>query len=185
VDTVSSGKPVLAFAVDAAGVLVGASADLSPLLRPQAPACDPCHACVALTDLADGTPTCRPDCPLLAAAVEGRPAALERLVAVGDGTRAAHLLAVAAPAGGEGYRVVHVLSFSPALDRLTPTERRVLALILAGCGTRGIGRALGVRPSTVRTHIRHILEKTGAERRIEAVRKALQDPGGEGTSPPF
>jgi hypothetical protein len=57
----------------------------------------------------------------------------------------------------------------PALEAERPTAREadVLALLLAGATDRGMAAALGVAPSTVRTHVRAVLRKTGAaDRRV-------------------
>jgi len=52
----------------------------------------------------------------------------------------------------------------PDLEAARPTAREadVLALVLAGASDRRIAAALGVAPSTVRTHVRAVLRKTGA-----------------------
>lgn len=55
------------------------------------------------------------------------------------------------------------------LEAQRPTRREadVLALVLAGATDRRIAAALGVAPSTVRTHVRAVLRKTGAaDRRV-------------------
>ncbi len=53
---------------------------------------------------------------------------------------------------------------------LTPTEARVAREICGGDTTRGIGDRLGVSENTVKTHVRHIFEKTGISRQTELVR---------------
>ena len=52
---------------------------------------------------------------------------------------------------------------------LTPREREVLDLVAQGLTTPRIANELGIRPSTVRTHVEHAREKLGARTRAEAV----------------
>lgn len=60
--------------------------------------------------------------------------------------------AVAAPAGAETRT---------AGPQLTPRESQVLELLRQGLRNREIAAALGIRPGTVKIHLRHIYEKTG------------------------
>ena len=55
------------------------------------------------------------------------------------------------------------------LDALTPTERKVLALVGRGASNHEIASELFVADTTVRTHIRHILEKLALRDRVQAV----------------
>jgi DNA-binding NarL/FixJ family response regulator len=55
------------------------------------------------------------------------------------------------------------------LDTLTETELRVLVLIGEGRSNDEIATELFVSDSTVRTHVRHILEKLGLRDRVQAV----------------
>ena len=61
------------------------------------------------------------------------------------------------------------------LQRLTPREREVLALMAEGLTDRGIAQRLWISPATVETHVRHILQKlslpagTTDNRRVHAV----------------
>jgi len=59
----------------------------------------------------------------------------------------------AQPAGGGG------------LPSLTVRERQVLELIAQGLKNREIARELGIRPGTVKVHLKHIFEKTGVRSR--------------------
>jgi DNA-binding NarL/FixJ family response regulator len=55
------------------------------------------------------------------------------------------------------------------LDALTPAERRVLACVGQGLSNEEIAAELFVADTTVRTHIRHILEKLDLRDRVQAV----------------
>ncbi|MFD1883841.1 helix-turn-helix transcriptional regulator [Paracoccus pacificus] len=52
---------------------------------------------------------------------------------------------------------------------LTGTETEVLRLIYKGLGAVETAQAMGIAPSTARTHLRHIFEKTGTSRQSELV----------------
>ena len=62
---------------------------------------------------------------------------------------------------------------SPGTD-LTPREREVLPLLVAGETNNGIGEALSLSHSTVRQHVSNILSKLGAKTRTEAATLAMQ-----------
>jgi DNA-binding NarL/FixJ family response regulator len=62
----------------------------------------------------------------------------------------------------------------PPPDDLTSREVEVLKLIAAGLSNAEIATALVVSGATVKTHINHILAKTGARDRAQAVRYAYQ-----------
>jgi PAS domain S-box-containing protein len=64
---------------------------------------------------------------------------------------------------------------APPVGRLTPAERRVLRLLACGATTRAIGARLRVRPTTVRTHVQHLLSKLGVHTRLEAVALAARE----------
>jgi DNA-binding NarL/FixJ family response regulator len=55
---------------------------------------------------------------------------------------------------------------------LSPRERQVLSELARGATTAQIAQALVLSPSTVKTHISHILEKLDAANRAEAVGRA-------------
>ena len=59
-------------------------------------------------------------------------------------------------------------------DGLTPREAEVLTLIAAGLSNAQISRTLVVSDATVKTHVNHILAKTGARDRAQAVRYAYR-----------
>jgi DNA-binding NarL/FixJ family response regulator len=74
--------------------------------------------------------------------------------------------------------VATVLSTTPQNptlpDDLTTRELEVLKLIAAGLSNTEIAAALVVSAATVKTHINHIFQKTGARDRAQAVRYAYQ-----------
>jgi DNA-binding CsgD family transcriptional regulator len=53
---------------------------------------------------------------------------------------------------------------------LTPTELRVLLAIVEIGGAPEVAATLGIAPSTVRTHVGRLFEKTGTKRQAELVR---------------
>jgi len=59
-------------------------------------------------------------------------------------------------------------------DDLTTREIEVLKLIAAGLSNSEIAAALVVSGATVKTHVNHIFQKTGARDRAQAVRYAYQ-----------
>jgi len=64
----------------------------------------------------------------------------------------------------------------PALDHLlTPREREVLARLVYGESTTSMARSMGVRLSTLRTHIDSVLIKLGVHSRLEAVAYAVRE----------
>jgi DNA-binding CsgD family transcriptional regulator len=58
------------------------------------------------------------------------------------------------------------------LYELTPAEVRVFELIVEGSAPTGVARVLGIAPSTVRTHLLRVFEKTGCRRQSELIRLA-------------
>jgi DNA-binding NarL/FixJ family response regulator len=54
-----------------------------------------------------------------------------------------------------------------AMFGLTEAETRVARGLQRGLGDEAIAQALGVKVSTVRSHIREVLEKTGARSKLE------------------
>lgn len=62
----------------------------------------------------------------------------------------------------------------PPSDGLTPREADVLRLIAAGRSNDEIARELYVSAATVKTHINHLLAKTGARDRAQLVRYAYR-----------
>jgi DNA-binding NarL/FixJ family response regulator len=62
----------------------------------------------------------------------------------------------------------------PALDRLTPREREVLALVAGGLNNGEIAAELVLTEATVKTHIGHLLTKLSARDRAQLVVIAYQ-----------
>jgi DNA-binding CsgD family transcriptional regulator len=54
--------------------------------------------------------------------------------------------------------------------KLTPGELRVLRAVIEIGGVPTIADALGIKPATVRSHLHHVFEKTGAKRQIDLVK---------------
>lgn len=61
---------------------------------------------------------------------------------------------------------------SPGDPTLSPREREILALVARGFTSARIAKRLGLKPSTVRTHVEHIRDKLGVRTRAQAVAKA-------------
>ncbi len=56
---------------------------------------------------------------------------------------------------------------------LTPREQQVLALVQQGLKNKEIARELGIRPGTVKIHLKHIFEKTGVRGRYSLALSGL------------
>jgi RNA polymerase sigma factor (sigma-70 family) len=54
--------------------------------------------------------------------------------------------------------------------RLTPQERRVMELMVAGRANKEIAAELGVKPKTVEVHRKHVLEKMGVTKTVALAR---------------
>jgi DNA-binding NarL/FixJ family response regulator len=65
-------------------------------------------------------------------------------------------------------------SLGGGIERLTPREREVLDLMAGGLDNRAIAADLGIQYTTVRGHVRSVIEKLGARSRLEAVARAYQ-----------
>jgi len=71
--------------------------------------------------------------------------------------------------------VLSATTHAPTIpDELTSREVEVLKLIATGLSNTEIAAALVVSTATVKTHINHIFQKTGARDRAQAVRYAYQ-----------
>jgi len=60
---------------------------------------------------------------------------------------------------------------------LTPRERQVMELIEQGLKNKEIAHELGIRPGTVKIHLKHIFEKTGVRGRYGLALAGLKDKG--------
>jgi DNA-binding CsgD family transcriptional regulator len=59
---------------------------------------------------------------------------------------------------------------------LTAREASVLSILVEGKDLHGVAARLGIAVETVRSHIKHIMETTGARRQSELVRMVLSSP---------
>jgi two-component system, NarL family, nitrate/nitrite response regulator NarL len=63
-------------------------------------------------------------------------------------------------------------------SELTPREQQVLELVEQGFKNKDIAIELGIRPGTVKIHLKHIFEKTGVRGRYGLALNGLRDRGG-------
>jgi DNA-binding NarL/FixJ family response regulator len=64
-------------------------------------------------------------------------------------------------------------------SELTAREQQVLELVEQGCKNKEIAQELGIRPGTVKIHLKHIFEKTGIRGRYGLALNGWRDRGGE------
>jgi two-component system nitrate/nitrite response regulator NarL len=62
-------------------------------------------------------------------------------------------------------------------SELTRREQQVMALVEIGLRNRDIAHELGIRPGTVKIHLKHIFEKTGVRGRYGLALNGLKDRG--------
>lgn len=62
-------------------------------------------------------------------------------------------------------------------SELTAREQQVLELVEQGCKNKEIALELGIRPGTVKIHLKHIFEKTGVRGRYGLALSGLKDRG--------
>ena len=62
-------------------------------------------------------------------------------------------------------------------SELTPRERQVVMLVEQGFKNKEIAGELGIRPGTVKIHLKHIFEKTGVRGRYSLALNGLRDRG--------
>jgi DNA-binding NarL/FixJ family response regulator len=60
---------------------------------------------------------------------------------------------------------------------LTAREQQVLELVEHGMKNREIAKELGIRPGTVKIHLKHIFEKTGVRGRYGLALTGLKEKG--------
>jgi|SRR5271165_1496313 len=75
-------------------------------------------------------------------------------------------------------------SLSEVDPHLTDRERQVMDLILMARSNREIARQLGIEERTVKGHVARLMQKTGADNRIELSISALNAPIASGHEPP-
>jgi len=63
---------------------------------------------------------------------------------------------------------------APLARRLTPRQHEILQLMASGLSSPDIAVRLGIRPATVRLHVRQILRRLGAATRTQAVSRAYR-----------
>jgi len=73
----------------------------------------------------------------------------------------------------DGYADLSCQSAEP-LDSLTAREKEILLLVAEGESNRAIAQALFVSESTIKYHMKNILQKLGAQNRTEAATYALR-----------
>jgi two-component system, NarL family, nitrate/nitrite response regulator NarL len=87
-----------------------------------------------------------------------------------------------AVAQGRSWMQDSVFRESSALETqirtdLTPRERQVMELVEQGFKNREIAQELGIRPGTVKIHLKHIFEKTGVRGRHGLALNGLRQKG--------
>ncbi len=85
-------------------------------------------------------------------------------------------------AEGKSWMEDSVFKEQPRDDRyprseLTPREQQVMELVEHGMKNREIARELGIRPGTVKIHLKHIFEKTGVRGRYGLALTGLRQKG--------
>lgn len=79
-----------------------------------------------------------------------------------------------ATADADAYLVAAAEDEEPLVERLTPREIEVLALVADGLPNKAIAARLGVSDETVKFHLATIFGKLGAANRTDAVRRAIR-----------
>jgi|SRR5580658_786645 two-component system nitrate/nitrite response regulator NarL len=97
-------------------------------------------------------------------------------------TTEALLECIRAAASGNTWMEAGVLqeperSVRGARSNLTARELQVVELVEQGLKNRDIGQSLGIRPGTVKIHLKHIFEKTGIRGRYGLALSGLKEKG--------
>lgn len=131
----------------------------------------------------DGAVVCHAGCALAREAFMRRDTSSRSLdVRTTSGRRRVTVFTISAGAAGSQH-LVHLLGAltatpaaapAPEVQRLTPRQREVLALLGAGEDARQIAATLEISVATVRTHIRHILRTLGVHTQLAAVVRACR-----------
>lgn len=85
--------------------------------------------------------------------------------------------AAAAPAGSQADAPLPLPEPLPGLVRLSPRERRIVALFAQDYTNKEAARELGIHPETVKTHVRRIYAKLGVRSKAGCVAMALRGLG--------
>jgi LuxR family maltose regulon positive regulatory protein len=96
-------------------------------------------------------------------------ALLARAVEAGRGGEAASALLAAFGAAAPAPAAV-----APLGEPIRERELDVLRLIVAGCSNQEIAARLHLSPNTIKTHVRNLYGKLGAESRAQAIRRARE-----------
>lgn len=92
------------------------------------------------------------------------------------------LACLEAVASGSSWMADSVFRDSRHADRhsrseLTPREQQVMELVEQGLKNKDIARELGIRPGTVKIHLKHIFEKTGVRGRYGLALNGMRQKG--------
>jgi len=68
-------------------------------------------------------------------------------------------------------------AFRTTRSELTPRESQIFGLVEQGLTNGEIARELGIRPGTVKIHLKHLYEKTGIRSRYHLALSSLKDKG--------
>ena len=80
-------------------------------------------------------------------------------------------------AAGKKYipsRIAAILSENFGQETLTPSEQRILEMIVAGQSNKQIAFALNITENTVKTHVKNIFEKLAVSDRTSAATSAIK-----------
>lgn len=93
-----------------------------------------------------------------------------------------------AVAAGSSWMAECVFRESARVDRyskseLTPREQQVMELVEQGLKNKEIAKELGIRPGTVKIHLKHIFEKTGVRGRYGLALSVMRQKGTIALSP--
>jgi DNA-binding NarL/FixJ family response regulator len=78
------------------------------------------------------------------------------------------------PTEGAPSAQAAVLAPAPDREELTPREQEVLALLAEGLSNKEIAARLDISDHTAKFHVNSILQKMGAQKRVEAVVRAAR-----------
>lgn len=102
-------------------------------------------------------------------------ALIAALIAIAHGDQVLHPQITRMVLGGGGGGSASNGKPASRLDALTPSDKRILALVTEGRTNKEIGDAMKLSEKTVRNHMTVILGKLGVERRQQAVALYVED----------